>query len=58
MMRNGRHVFSVKRRRCHGKRFLMVKPVDQGQAQAAAEQINVVQYWFEELKRRVPVGAK
>jgi hypothetical protein len=36
-----------------GQRFLMVKPVEQ---QQAATQINVVLNWFEELKRRVPVG--
>jgi Tol biopolymer transport system component len=39
-----------------GQRFLMLKPVDQ--AQAAPTQINVVLNWFEELKRRVPAGAK
>jgi len=39
-----------------GQRFLMLKPVEQ--AQAAPTQINVVLNWFEELKRRVPVGAK
>jgi len=33
-----------------GQRFLMVKPV----GQAEATQINVVQNWFEELKRLVP----
>jgi eukaryotic-like serine/threonine-protein kinase len=33
-----------------GRRFLMVKPV----GQAEATQINVVQNWFEELKRLVP----
>jgi Tol biopolymer transport system component/predicted Ser/Thr protein kinase len=37
-----------------GQRFLMVKPTEQ--AQAAPTQINVVLNWFEELKRRVPVG--
>jgi len=37
-----------------GQRFLMIKPVEQ--AQAAPTQINVVLNWFEELKRRVPVG--
>jgi len=36
-----------------GQRFLMVKPV--AQQGAAANQINVVLNWFEELKRRVPV---
>ena len=35
-----------------GKRFLMVK---QPANQAAAPQIIVVQNWFEELKRLVPV---
>jgi eukaryotic-like serine/threonine-protein kinase len=39
-----------------GQRFLMVKPGEQ--AQAAPTQINVVLNWFEELKRRVPTGAK
>ena len=39
-----------------GQRFLMVKPVEQ--EQEAATQINVVLNWFEELKRRVPTGAK
>ncbi len=39
-----------------GQRFLMLKPVEQ--AQSAPTQINVVLNWFEELKRRVPVGTK
>jgi hypothetical protein len=39
-----------------GQRFLMLKPSEQ--AQAAPTQINVVLNWFEELKRRVPSGAK
>jgi Tol biopolymer transport system component len=39
-----------------GQRFLMVKPVER--EQAVPTQINVVLNWFEELKRRVPVGAK
>jgi serine/threonine-protein kinase len=39
-----------------GQRFLMLKPAEQ--AQAAPTQINVVLNWFEELKRRVPVGTK
>jgi Tol biopolymer transport system component len=39
-----------------GQRFLMLKPSEQ--AQAAPTQINVVLNWFEELKRRVPAGAK
>jgi Tol biopolymer transport system component/predicted Ser/Thr protein kinase len=39
-----------------GQRFLMLKPSEQ--AQAAQTQINVVLNWFEELKRRVPVGTK
>lgn len=39
-----------------GQHFLMLKPVEQ--EQAAPTQINVVLNWFEELKRRVPVGAK
>jgi Tol biopolymer transport system component/predicted Ser/Thr protein kinase len=39
-----------------GQRFLMLKPIEQ--AQAAPTQINVVLNWFEELKRRVPSGAK
>jgi len=37
-----------------GQRFLMLKPVEQ--TGAAPAQINVVLNWFEELKRRVPVG--
>ena len=36
-----------------GQRFLMLKPVEQAQG---VTQINVVQNWFEELKRRVPAG--
>jgi eukaryotic-like serine/threonine-protein kinase len=39
-----------------GQRFLMIKPSEQ--EQAAPTQINVVLNWFEELKRRVPTGAK
>jgi hypothetical protein len=39
-----------------GQRFLMVKPSEQ--EQVAPTQINVVLNWFEELKRRVPVGTK
>ncbi len=39
-----------------GQRFLMLKPGEQ--AQAAPTQIKVVLNWFEELKRRVPTGAK
>ena len=39
-----------------GQRFLMLKPVEQDHA--APTQINVVLNWFEELKRRVPTGAK
>ena len=38
-----------------GQRFLMVKASEQEQA---STQINVVQNWFEELKRRVPTGNK
>jgi Tol biopolymer transport system component len=38
-----------------GQRFLMLKPSEQSQALA---QINVVQNWFEELKRRVPAETK
>jgi serine/threonine-protein kinase len=37
-----------------GQRFLMLKPSES--AEAAPTQINVVLNWFEELKRRVPVG--
>lgn len=36
-----------------GQRFLMIKQSEQG---TAVTQINVVQNWFEELKRRVPTG--
>jgi len=39
-----------------GQRFLMIKPNEAGEA--APTQINVVLNWFEELKRRVPAGAK
>ena len=39
-----------------GQRFLMLKPKEQQQQQTALTQINVVQNWFEELKRRVPVS--
>jgi hypothetical protein len=39
-----------------GQRFLMLKPTEQ--VQSAPTQINVVLNWFEELKRRVPAGAK
>jgi eukaryotic-like serine/threonine-protein kinase len=39
-----------------GQRFLMLKPSEQ--EQAAPTKINVVLNWFEELKRRVPVGTK
>ena len=38
-----------------GQRFLMLKPIEQTQA---TTQINIVQNWFEELKRRVPSGAQ
>jgi hypothetical protein len=37
-----------------GQRLLMVKSAQT----EAATQINVVQNWFEELKRRVPPGKK
>ena len=36
-----------------GQRFLMIQNVEPEQP---ATQINVVLNWFEELKRRVPVG--
>ena len=36
-----------------GRRFLMIKEVDQGQT-SSTQQIVVVQNWFEELRRRVP----
>ena len=39
-----------------GQRFLMLKPSES--VGAAPTQINVVLNWFEELKRRVPVGGK
>jgi len=35
-----------------GQRFLMLK----GEPTQAITQINIVQNWFEELKRRVPTG--
>jgi Tol biopolymer transport system component len=38
-----------------GQRFLMLKPIDEA---AGPTQINVVLNCFEELKRRVPAGAK
>jgi Tol biopolymer transport system component len=38
-------------------RFLMLKAKDQKQKEAFT-QINVVENWFEELKRRVPTGTK
>jgi Tol biopolymer transport system component len=38
-----------------GKRFLMIKA---GSEQPATTQLQVVQDWFEELKRRVPAGSK
>jgi hypothetical protein len=37
-----------------GQRFLMLKPVEH--SATAPTEINVVQNWFEELKRRVPTG--
>ncbi len=37
-----------------GQRFLMLKPSES--AEGSPTQINVVQNWFEELKRRVPTG--
>jgi len=37
-----------------GQRFLMLK----GEQSQATTQINIVQNWFEELKRRVPTGTK
>jgi Tol biopolymer transport system component len=40
-----------------GQRFLMLKPKEQ-QPSGALSQINVVQNWFEELKRLVPTGTK
>jgi hypothetical protein len=39
-----------------GRRFLMLKPIEQ--AGEAPTQINVVQNWFEELKRRMLPGTK
>jgi hypothetical protein len=37
-----------------GQRFLMIREAPTEQA----TQINVVVNWFEELKRRIPVGAR
>ena len=37
-----------------GKRFLMIKPAAVQRAQG--DQVNVVLNWFEELRRRVPMG--
>ncbi len=41
-----------------GQQFLMVFPADQADSvtETAAEQINIVLNWFEELKRLVPTG--
>ncbi len=39
-----------------GQRFLMLKPIDQGEG--APTQINVVLNWFEELKQKAPTGKK
>jgi hypothetical protein len=39
-----------------GQRFLMLKSAEQ--EQGAPTQISIVLNWFEELKRRVPVGTK
>ena len=39
-----------------GKRFLMIKPADDGSRQSSAAVIVVVQNWFEELKRMLPAG--
>jgi Tol biopolymer transport system component len=38
-----------------GKRFLMIKPASEPNA---AQQLEVVQNWFEELRRRVPTSSK
>ena len=38
-----------------GQRFLMIKA---GESETAVTQFNVVVDWFEELKRRVPVGQR
>jgi hypothetical protein len=40
-----------------GKRFLAIKPMSAGQT-GAPSNLMVVQNWFEELKQKVPVGAK
>jgi len=39
-----------------GQRFLMLKPIDRGEA--GPTQINVVLNWFEELKQKVPLATK
>ena len=39
-----------------GKRFLMLKSVEQ--AQTEPTQINIVQNWFEELRQKAPTGKK
>lgn len=39
-----------------GQRFLMVK--ENSNRESSTAQINIVQNWFEELKRRVPPGTK
>ena len=38
-----------------GQQFVMLKP---GQQEQGSSQVMVIQNWFEELKRRVPAGAK
>ena len=38
-----------------GKRFLMIKPGGRAEQTAAPPSLIVVQNWFEELKRLVPV---
>jgi len=39
-----------------GKRFLMIKSL--GSAQGPSDQVTVVLNWFDELRRRAPVGGK
>ncbi len=43
----------------HGERLVVPVPVDNEETedeQAPADQINIIQNWFEELKERVPVS--
>jgi hypothetical protein len=41
---------------CAGQRFLLVAPAAETLGETARPRIIVVQYWFEELRRRAPVN--